>query len=449
MKGLSTAIVAMIFVMVTVIAMLGVFSLYLFYFSNESNSIFSQSNLIGISRLIQLQISSLTFYGISPNYNYFNVSYLIWVNSPTKTVTLIIFNETPAPPSLLSYTLPPSNAKSGLFKSQPQGYVSLKNFTLNSNVYSPTGELLGLVNTKAYNISSNSSYILSSIINPYNIIDIWILYYYQGKWYRLAWTYVAPANQGLGLYTLTNSGIYGSSNPNDAIPPHYVTSQKGIMFGVWFKMLNTQANSLISNLSISTVNNNNVSFIIYTKNGGLYINITKNHVTIYTTIILQKLNQGMRYFLNMSFGAQVNQEISIDVYSANQRLLNSITIPQTQLSSLNGYLSRVKFGSPLLTTAVSQAFIVSLQSTSGITRFYNVSQTVLENGYYYNNTNNLKQIIANSNNQLYSIIYWNFVWAYSNPPPNVPAIMWYWPSGNAPLATTYIYPVGQNTYSIS
>ena len=457
MRGLSTAVIAMILVISTIALMLGVLALYSSYLSNESYSIFSQSDIIGLSKLVQFQISTLAFYGISPAYKYFNVSYLIWVSSPTKTVTLVIFNATTTPPNLLTYTLPPSNVKSGLFKSQQKGYVSLQSFTLNSNVYSPTGDLIGVINAKAYNISSNTTYILSSIIKPSNIIVIWVLYNYQGKWYRLAWTYTAPISQGLGVYVLTNSGVYGSSNPSNAIPPHYVTSQTGIMFGLWFKVLNSQVYALISNLTINTVNNNNVSFIVYIKNGGLYLNISKNGVVANTTTILQNLNQGAWYFLNISFGAQVNQGqknpfVNISVYSANQKLLNSVSITQNQLSftSLNGYLTRVKFGSSLLAISISQAFVVSLQSKNGITPFYNVSQTVLKNGYYYNNTNSLEQIIANAKNQLYSIIYWYFVWPYSNsPPPSIPAIMWYWPSGKASLATAYVYPVGQNTYAIA
>ena len=448
MKGLSTAVVAIILVITTLSLMLGVFALYSSYFSNTDYFVSTQSYLIGQSKLIQFQISTLSFYGVQQAYKYFNVSYLIWVNSPTKTVTLVVFNATPTPPSLLSYTLPQGNAESGLFKSQPQGYVSLKSFTLDSDVYSPTGELLGVINAKAYNISSNSSYVLSSIMKPDNIIVIWALYYYQGKWYRLAWTYTAPVNQGLGVYTLTNSGPYNSSNPSNAKPPHFLANQKGVMFGFWFEMLNTQVNSTIANITLTTVNKNNVYVIVYTKSGGLYVNISESSESPIPYMILQNLNQGEWYFLNISLGSQVVNIVS--VYSNNQELLDRTPI-NVQLTS-NGYNVSVKFGSSLATTAISQAFFVSLQSSSSITQhFYNVSKTVLTNGYYYNNTNDLKQIISSASNELYDIVYWNFVWPYSTPPPNIPAIMWYYPSGsgNKPPATIYIYPVGQNTYTIT
>jgi len=457
-RGLSTAVVAFILVIATLALMLGILVLYSFYFSNESSSVFSQSYLIGLSKLVQFQISSLAFYGIPPNnYSYFNVSYLIWVSSPTKTFTLVIFNATPTPPSLLSYALPPSNVKAGLFKTQPQGYVSLQSFIINAIVYSPNGVLLGAINAKAYNISSNSTYILSSIIKPSNIIVIWVLYNYQGKWYRLAWTYTSPADQGLGPYVLEGSGVISSSNPANANAPHYVTSQKAMMFGLWFNVLSNQTSALLYNLTLITVNNNNVSIIVYMKNGGLYLNISKNGVVYITTTILQNLNQGAWYFLNISFGAQVNSGTSnpfmnISIYSANQKLLSSISLTKQQLSftSLNGYLNSVKFGSSAFSTAISQAFIESSQSSSGGTQFYNVSTTVLKNGYYYNDTNNLKQIIASANNQLYAIIYWYFVWPYSNPPPpSIPGIMWYYPSGSSTLATTYIYSTGQNSYVIA
>ena len=461
MKGLSTAVVALILVTATLTLMLGVFALYSSYFSNVYYSVSSQSYLIGLSKLVQFQISTLAFYGISPNYTYFSVSYLIWVSSPTKTVTLVVFNATPSPPNLLYYTLPQSNAKAGLFKSQPQGYVSLQSFTINSNVYSPNGVLLGAINAKAYNISSNTTYVLSAIIRPNNIIVIWALYNYQGKWYRLAWTYTAPISQGLGLYVLINSGAYKSSNPSGGISPHYVSNNPGMMFGLWFKVVSTQANALVSNLTLTTVSssggnrgqNYNVSLIVYVKNGGLYLNITVNGQLKNTTTILQNLNQGAWYFLNISFGAQVYSGFLINIYSANQKLLNSVGIPQSQLrlSSLNGYLNSVKFGSSLLATAISQAFVVSLHSSSStLTPFYNVSQTVLKNGQYYNNTNNLYQIMTNAYNQLYATIYWYFVWPYStSPPPSIPAIMWYYPQGASTPGTTYIYPTGQNTYIIA
>jgi len=455
MRGLSTAVVAMILISTTLLLMLGVFTLYSSYFSNESFSAFSQSNIIGLSKLVQFQTSSFTYSGIPPAYNYFNVSFLIWVSSPTKTVTLVVFNATPAPPSLLSYTLPLSNTKSGLFKSQPQGYIDLQSFTINSSVYLPTGELLGTINVKAFNISSNTSYILSSIIKPSNIIVVWALYYYQGKWYRLAWTYTGPAYQGMGLYILSSSGVFNSSNPVNAIAPHYVTSQKGLMFGLWFKVLDNQVNALVSNVTFTTVSssgNYTVSLIVFMKNGGLYLNITQNGVVTNTTIILQKLNQDARYFLNISLGAQVGQGIFITIFSTNQKLLNNISIYQNQahLESLNGYLNSVKYGSSSSAIAISQAFIVSLKNTNGTTPFYNVSQTEIKNGYYYNNTNNLEQIIANTNNQLYSIIYWYFVWPYlTMPPSSIPAIMWYYPQGSSTLATTYIYSTGQNTYVIA
>lgn len=456
MRGLSLPIVAMIFVTATLAVMLGIFLLYSSYFSNVNYTVSSQSYVIGLSKLVQFQISTLAFYGIPQAYKYFNVSYLIWVSSPTKTVTLVIFNTTPSTPSLLYYTLPQGNMKSGLFKSQPQGYASLQSFTINSNVYLPTGDLLGVINARAYNISSNSTYVLSSIIKPNNVIVIWAMYYYQGKWYRLAWTYTAPMSQGLGLYVLTNSGIFGLANPQGANPPHYVTSNIGIMFGLWFKVLNTQANSIISNLSITKVgNNDNASIIVYIKSGGLYADVvvyTKNIVKTYT--ILQNLNQGAWYFLNISFGALVAQgnQIIINIYSPSQVLLNSISINKNDVSltSLNGNISEVKFGSPLIAAVISQAFLVSLQSANAQSKFYNVSQTILMNGYYYNNTNNLKQIIINAQNDLYDIVYWNFVWASSTPPPpNIPAIMWYWPKGSGGLQTVYIYPTGQNTYTIA
>lgn len=75
MKGVSTAIIALILTITTLIAMLGVFVLYSFYFNNVNASVMSQSYLIGLSKSIQIETSTLAFKGIAPSYNYFNVSF--------------------------------------------------------------------------------------------------------------------------------------------------------------------------------------------------------------------------------------------------------------------------------------------------------------------------------------------------------------------------------------
>ncbi|MEM4975337.1 MAG: hypothetical protein QXM69_08970 [Sulfolobaceae archaeon] len=462
MKGLVSPVVVMILVTAVLFAMLAVFFLYSFYFTNTSTSASSQSYIIGLSKLVQFQISTFAFRGIQPSNNYFNVSYLISVSAPVKAVTVVVFNATPMPLSQLYYYKPSlqSTSKSGLFISQGLNYQSLRPFILTSQVFLPTGDLLGTVSVMAYNITTNSTYVLSSVISPKNIVVIWVLYNYFGKWYRLVYTYTSPISQGVGNYIVIGTGTYAQANPPGAKPPHYVTTQTGDSFGLWFKELNPGVNSIILNLTyISTsAGGTNVTILIYQKAGSLYCNIStisKNGITrlLPPKLILSNLIQGQWYFMNISTGSHLglSQEFNISIYSSS-RYLNSSLISDNSIPQLNGYNITVKFGSSLTAAVgISQAYFVALQSNnpSSKTAFYNVSRNVFSNGYYFNNTKNLQWIISNANNQLYSIIYWYFVVPYNPPPPTIPAIMWYWPTqGNMNLQMVYIPEVGSNTYII-
>jgi len=161
-------------------------------------------------------------------------------------------------------------------------------------------------------------------------------------------------------------------------------------------------------------------------------------------ILLANANVGAKYFINLSFGSQVKQD-GISIYNSSGNLINDTTLG---IGEANSYVTSVKFGSPYQAVEISQAFLETLQNENGLEAFYNTSSTALRNGFYYNNTEPLYQIINGAENNLYAIVYWYFVYPTSSPPPYVSATVWYWPNGNSPLNETYLYPSGPNTWTI-
>ncbi|EHP69396.1 hypothetical protein MetMK1DRAFT_00021490 [Metallosphaera yellowstonensis MK1] len=162
-------------------------------------------------------------------------------------------------------------------------------------------------------------------------------------------------------------------------------------------------------------------------------------------IPLANANVGAEYFINMSFGSQVNQH-GISIYNSKGNLINDTTLV---IGEANSYVTSVKFGSPYQAVEISQAFLETLQNKNGLGAFYNTSSTALRNGFYYNNTEPLYQIIHGTK-YLHAIVYWYFVYPTSSPPPYVSATVWYWSNGNGSpsLIETYLYPSGPNTWTI-
>ncbi|ARM76825.1 hypothetical protein [Acidianus manzaensis] len=464
MKALSSAVIAIILTLVTVVATLSVFGLYSFYFAGVDSSVSTQGYVISLSKSIQFQISTLGFYGLSPSYKYFNVSYLIWVSAPVRTVTLIVFNSSSLPYSSLYYELPQysnSGVFSSSFKHQTNQYSPLSSFTLGSSVYLPQdGTLLGNVNYKAYNISTNTTYILSSLVKPNNVIVFWILYNYLGKWYRLDFSYLNPGKDGLGIYIVSSTGLFSQGNKglNHVEAPHTLTTQTGDEFGFWFKVFNNETEANILNLTYYTVGEsgkNNVSVILFQKNGELWASDYIEGQIINSTE-LTSLNDNNCYFVIIEHGSLLNHPngFNVTVYSYTGFILSSGTLCAHNHSnsndkiSLNGYNMSVTFGSPELADGISQAYFVSQQSNKIKNEIPSISLAILKNGFYYNNTEFLYGKISNSSNNLYSIVYWYFAFAYSNPPTNVPGIIWYYPNGNKILNTAIIPEYGTNTYII-
>ncbi|MCQ4450515.1 MAG: hypothetical protein NO110_07480, partial [Sulfolobales archaeon] len=166
---MESSVVAIILITATLVLALGAFALYSVSFSEQYYTVSVQEYLIGISKLIGIEVSRLTYAGVPPYYNYFNVSYVIWIQSPTKTLTVVPFVTSPQPNPF--YTLPSSAQNASLFTSSLNGYSSLRPFNLSATVYLPQEGLpLANIHVVAYNVSSNSTYVLSAIVRPGQII---------------------------------------------------------------------------------------------------------------------------------------------------------------------------------------------------------------------------------------------------------------------------------------
>ena len=450
-------VIVLLLLVATVALSLSVLSIYFSFFSTIDSSLNNQENVITISKLVQIQVSTPSFSG-TPASGY-NVSYLIFISAPVSKLSIIPFVTYPMNYSSLYYYLPQQQQNASLFYSNLNGYIPLNSFIISDNVYLPQGgQLLGKINSIAFNITSNQTYILSAKLKQNQIIVIWILYNYQGKWYRIGYTYINPFNQGVGSYVLASSGIYSSNSKtslNHAQSPHFVVSQTGFGFGLWFEpVINSTTRSLILNLTLIPVgSNNNITVLIYQQNLKLYVNITKagnKQQTQTFQTFLYNLNEGQYYFINISHGSQTTlaRQFNITLYSASGKLLNTTTTTTNiNIGQTNGYTISVTFGSSSLANVIFQAYLVTPQSNPGIPQFYNVSTLMLNNGPYYNNTLNYYNIISTSKNELRGIGYWYFVWPNSNPPSQIPGIFWYWSNGNPSSPNIYYIPeIGQNTY---
>ena len=179
--------------------------------------------------------------------------------------------------------------------------------------------------------------------------------------------------------------------------------------------------------------------------------MVKTNASSNKPIPLANANVGAEYFINLSFGSQVKQpgisgSTNISIYNSTGNLINDTTLG---IGEANSYVTSVKFGSPYQAVEISQAFLETLQNKNGLGAFYNTSSTVLRNGFYYNNTEPLYQIIHGTK-YLHAIVYWYFVYPTSSPPPYVSATVWYRSIGNGSpsLIETYLYPSGPNTWTI-
>jgi len=450
---MESSLVAILLLIATLVLALGAFALYSVSFSNQYYTVSVQEYLIGVSKLISVEASQPIYAGIPPSYNYFNVSYVIWIQSPTKTLTVVAFVASPQPNP--AYILPSSAQNASLFTSSLNGYSSLRLFNLNAIVYLPQGgQPLGNVHVIAYNVSSNSTYVLSAIVRPSQIIMLWLLYYYDGKWYRLDYVYLSPFSGGVGAYIITGSGINkGYSGALNNPTPHIYLSQTGFQLGMWFKVINMQQSPtpLLNATFIPTGNSVGKIFsvILYTQGSSVYVNISGTVKLLYNN-----LKVGQSYFINFTSGSQLglSQVAEFTIYNKQGQLLNSTVMGLP--SEINGYTLILTFGTKTVSNGIYQAFIETIrnpinQNQGGINSFWNVSNIALYNGPLYNNTYLFNWTVAHNPN-LNSSAYWYFVWPYNNPPPQLPGVLWYWPSSKSNYPYIYYIPEkGTNTYVIA
>ena len=459
---MESSIVAVLLLIATLVLALGVFALYSVSFSDQYYTVSDQEYLMGISKLISVEVSQPTYAAAPPSYNYFNVSYVIWIQSPTKTVTVVPFVASPQPNSF--YTLPSSSQNASLFTSSLNGYSSLRPFNLNATVYLPQGgQPLGNIHVVAYNVSSNSTYVISAIVRPSQIIMLWLLYYYDGKWYRLGYVYLSPFSNGIGVYIITGSGVYkGYSGTLNNPTPYIYLSQTGFQLGMWFKVINEQQSPtrLLNATFIPTgngVGNGNghgngngkeFSVILYTQGSSVYVNISGTVKLLYNN-----LKAGQSYFINFTTGTQfrLGNAAKFTIYNEQGQLLNSSVLnlpPGLPPSGINGYTLILTFGSKTISNGIYQAFIETLKNPQGTNSFWSISSFILHNGPLYNDTDRFNQTVAQNSN-LNSSAYWYFVWPYNNPPPQLPGILWYWPPGPSKYSHIYYIPeTGTNTYVV-
>ena len=437
-----------ILLIVTIVAALSVLGIYFAYTSVYSPQVVNQEYLISLSKAISASISEEAFKGIPPSYECFNVSYLIWIKSITPKITLVPF--VTCPQKSICLYIPNSQQNAVILSSGKNCYSRIKSFIINCNIYLPQQcKLLGKASVYAFNITSNETYELLAKVKPGQIVVIWILYYYQGKWYRLDFTYANPSGEGLGVYIITSSGSYNScSKSTNVKAPHVTISQTGFQMGLWFKEISTstQKSILLNDTLVPTGNKGKeFSIIFYECSGNLCVCIVSDK-GICTRESIGEIKEGCCYFLDFVSGAQTanTKQLSITLYNT-KGIIASDEIPLP--SEVNGYTLIVKFGCKNLVNGISQSFFEVLKSkSSGLTGFDEIEETIYNHGFLYNDTSCIYEIIKNCDN-LYAVGYWYFVCGSSSTPPYINGILWYYSNGN--LCKTCIPEVGQNTYILT
>ena len=456
---MQSPVIAFILVVMTAALSLGAFVLYSMYFSGIQSTTTLQSSVIALSKYLQVQVSNYAFY-YNTTGSYFNVSYLVWVQVPARDVVVVPFVVKPMNLSELYYYLPSGPQNASIFYSTPSGYVPVKPLAFSGQVYLPQGDqLLGSVNAVGYNVSPNNTYVLDTRLYPGEIIVVWILYY-QEQWFRIGYTYIDPFWPGLGVYTVSSTGVYTNTSKialTQGQSPHYFTSQDGFSFGLWFyPVLDSTVPATILNISFLATNKQNVSFIAYQDDGKLYletIQLSPPYTVVKT--FFYSLTPGNWYFLNVSYGSLVGSTsyFTVTLYNQSGVRLNYSSGFLPSYTELNGYYIAVTYGSSVLADSIPQAYFTSLQSSASSTAlpaFYNVSTIMLRNGPYYNNTLLYNETIVNNAKTLYAIGFWYFVWPTSNPPNQIYGIFWYNPQGSYRYPLIYYFPeVGYNTYVIA
>jgi hypothetical protein len=450
---MESSVVAILLIIATLVLALGAFELYYVSFSNQYYTVSVQEYLIGVSKLISVEASRLTYAGLPPYYNYFNVSYVIWIQSPTKTLTVVPFVTSPQPNSF--YTLPSSAQNASLFTSSLNGYSSLRPFNLSATVYLPQeGLALANIHVVAYNVSSNSTYVLSAIVRPGQIIMLWLLYYYDGKWYRLDYVYLSPFSSGLGVYIITGHGIYkGYNGTFNNLKVYICIPDPGFQLGMWFEVKNIQQSPtpLLNATFIPLppppgqpppINQGEVVYVtLYTQGHSLYVNLYEPGQSLYpngpkpqlinqTVLLYSNLAVGQPYFINFSCGDALHSDhkLNFSIFNTLGKLLNS-TVLKTPPEVCNDTVI-LTFGSKNGSNGIYQAFLETIDNYNptqeGYEAFYNVSNIDLRNGPLYNDTYLFNWTVAH-HTIINELAYWYFGGPHNVPPPQLPGTLWYWP----------------------
>jgi hypothetical protein len=496
---MESSIVAVLLLIATLVLALGAFALYSVVFSDQYYTVSVQEYLIGTSKLISVEVSQPTYAAAPPNYNYFNVSYVIWIQSPAKTVTVVPFVASPQPDPF--YIFPSSAQNASLFTSSLNGYSSLRPFNLSATVYLPQGgQPLANVHVVAYNVSSNSTYVLSAVVRPSQIIMLWLLYYYDGKWYRLDYVYLSPFSSGLGVYIITGNGVYKGYNGSFNNLKVYINiPDPGFDLGMWFEVKNTQQSPtpLLNATFIPLppppgqpppINQGKKVFVtLYTRGSSLYVNLYEPGVSLpaprgqpppppagqptdnETVLLYSNLKVDQPYFINFSNGDAFNFDnrnldhiFAFTIFNKQGELLNYTMVntpPETA-----GDTVILAFGSKTGSNGIYQAFLETIDNyhptQEEYEAFWNISNIDLRNGPLYNDTYLFNWTVAH-HTIINELAYWYFVWPYDNPPPQLPGILWYWPiKGPIPQVWNnpsvdskypyiyYIPEIGTNSYVI-
>jgi len=451
---MESSVVAILLIIATLVLALGAFEFYYVSFSNQYYTVSVQEYLIGVSKLISVEASRLTYAGVPPYYNYFNVSYVIWIQSPTKTLTVVPFVTSPQPNPF--YTLPSSAQNASLFTSSLNGYSSLRPFNLSATVYLPQEGLpLANIHVVAYNVSSNSTYVLSAIVRPGQIIMLWLLYYYDGKWYRLDYVYLSPFSSGLGVYIITGDGIYkGYNGTFNNLKVYINIPDPGFDLGIWFEVTKIQQSPtpLLNATFIPLppppgqpppINQGEVVYVtLYTQGHSLYVNLYEPGQSLYpngpkpqkinkTVLLYSNLAVGQPYFINFSCGDAFpagDHNIKFTIYNEQGKLLNS-TVLNTPPEVCNDTVI-LTFGSKNGSNGIYQAFLETIDlehpNSTYLEEFYNVSNIDLRNGPLYNDTYLFNWTVAH-HPVINELAYWYFGGPLNVPPPQLPGILWYWP----------------------
>jgi hypothetical protein len=271
---------------------------------------------------------------------------------------------------------------------------------------------------------------------------------------------------GNGTY-MGYSGTLGYNGTLSNIKPYIYIPDPGFDLGMWFEVKNTQQsptpllNATFIPYNLHAENQGEEIFVtLYTQGRSLYVEVYEPGVQpgqppqgtepVNKPILLySNLRVGQPYFINFSCGDALGTDhhMTFTIYNKQGKLLNT-TVVYTQPET-DGDTLILTFGSKTVSNGIYQAFIDTLKNQQGINSFWNISNFILRNGPLYNDTYLFNWTVAHNPN-LNSSAYWYFVWPYdNNPPPQLPGIVWYWPSSTLKYPYIYYIPeIGTNSYVV-